>query len=95
MGRQLKPVTAGAGHCEVPFAGSPLTAESPEGDFVPLAATSVAGQPGDAQHAIHHRQPWLAGMIFRLPSTIDNGSPNGYLLRLEVDILDVDHVVRR
>ncbi len=34
----------------MPFAGSPLTAESPEGDFAVLAATSVAGQPGDAQH---------------------------------------------
>ncbi len=34
----------------MPFAGSPLTAESPEGDFALLAATSVAGQPGDAQH---------------------------------------------
>ena len=28
----------------MPFAGSPLTAESPEGDFAVLAATSVAGQ---------------------------------------------------
>ncbi len=51
VGRQLKPAPAGAGpgtakpaeHREVPFAGSPLTAELPEGDFALLAATSVAG----------------------------------------------------
>ncbi len=35
---------------EVPFAGLPLTAESPEGDFAVLAATSVAGWLGNPQH---------------------------------------------
>ncbi len=38
-----------AEHGEVPFAGSPLTAESPQGDFAVLAATSVAGWPGNPQ----------------------------------------------
>ncbi len=58
VGRQLKPATAGAGpgiakpaeHCEVPFAGSPLTAESPEGNSAVLVVTLVAVKPGDAQH---------------------------------------------
>ncbi len=78
----------------MPFAGFPQTAESPEGDFAVPAATSVAGQPGDALHdfTLAHRQ----GVVQHFAATASGTrSATKYGVHEDATRLMTRHAIRR